>query len=641
MNTEFKFKVSAVDDTKKTFSGVKNNFEELIKKYKQFSDVGKTFGKGKDISNIENQFRKLFDNMKNFNRKSDEFKKRQGRKTGDMSQEALETTGGIVASEKKDVYIAEKMKQYGDKMRLQKSKDRKEEENFVKKIAKDKSKFDISNADNFKKSLKSSEEITSKMRNNIKGINTELSRVSHKKVEAIIKPVETREDVSRKIDTRKEIQHLKNQLTSAKKDFEMSETPESKKAGLLMNLGQTLPYAGAVIAGVGLTYKMAEIASQQFQKVVYSQLGAIQTLGGVGIFRGAVRPEFNLTGQQKGYLGGTSYLTGTQKADMMAAIAKQTSGRTGRNIKGIDEDIVYSLGRVSTMYGISPEQIGGYAGTLERFKTKKDTGRYQMLSTLGLAERTGMGGARFNEFLDNFTNAVKEGVTLGMDYSNDDLRRSLASLTRTSDEKLKVLAPSIMSASMSTFSQAARMEGGPGEAFTFQSVYRGLKQKLGREPTMFETQAQLAQGSPIENLKMVVEEAERLYGKSDIRNMMLMRLPEFRNVGPTQMNDTIKMIKNYEALGKSESEKKLAEVGILKLQRREALEKPALDVTYMPEISREMADLTQVNRDSLEATVKIRDTLIKGFQMIDNIIHKGTTGKNKVTSGNIVRKQGG
>jgi len=412
-----------------------------------------------------------------------------------------------------------------------------------------------------------------------------------------------------------------------------------------MNLGQTLPYAGAVIAGVGLTYKLAEIAAQQFQKVVYSQLSAIQTLGGVGTFRGAVRPEFNLTGQQRNYLGGTSYLTGTQKAEMMASIAKQTSGRTGRKIAGLDEDILYSLGRVSTLYGISPEQVGGYAGTLERFKTKKDTGRYQMLSTLGLAERTGMGGARFTEFLDNFTNAVKEGVTLGMDYSNDDLRRSLASLSRGSDEKLKALAPSILSSAMNTFNQAARLQGGPAQGFTFQAVYGGLKKKLRRTPSLLETQEQLASGSPIENLKFITDYVDMFYGKEGneaYKVHLYQQLPGFERLSsPKKVLEGVEIIKNYEALGKSESEKKLAEKGLQSILKREETLKPTLDVTAFDELTREMADLTQVNKDAVDATTKLRRVLSDGFNMLDKFIHKGTTGKNKVTSANVVRKQGG
>jgi len=111
MADELKFKIGAVDDTKKAFESAKKRAGEMLEKYKDLAKAGLTpSGEHKSLKKMENQFKKIVDQMKNAGKESQKMFRRPsgtaGRGAGLEGQisgaEAL-TTG------REDVFLASKI----------------------------------------------------------------------------------------------------------------------------------------------------------------------------------------------------------------------------------------------------------------------------------------------------------------------------------------------------------------------------------------------------------------------------------------------------------------------------------------------------------------------------------------------------
>jgi len=548
MADELKFKIGAVDDTKKAFESAKKRAGEMLEKYKDLAKAGLTpSGEHKSLKKMENQFKKIVDQMKNAGKESQKMFRRPsgtaGRGAGLEGQisgaEAL-TTG------REDVFLASKIGDLGKALKA--------------------------SSNTFKENMQSSSKEMEKIKSGAKDLGGIFKRIGIGGGGA---------------------------GTGAGIGGRTPIDVTNEQASALQEAGKTLPAVGIALAAVAGLYKVMSAMSNAFRQRAGAQMTGIQTLGYAGGGKGGFYEGDPLLGIQ-----------GAEKVNLMAAYARQTMGRTGEQF-GPAGSRVDKMMRAMATYGLSAGQVGGYAGTFDRFRKQEEIKNNTMMMSLGAAEEVGMGGARTVEFLDNVKSALSDAVYSGTKRSNKDIITSLMAFSSNSDERIKALAPQIMSASTTLFGRAAMMEGGAAESFAMQSVWNKMKREKQGPVSFFDVQKQMVR-NPLYGTKSMVEEAEKLFpGNKDLAALWLQKSGAFGRVQDVDvMKSIMESVKTFDA---SKSGKMTPEA--LAAKGEGVVESRLEKLTGAIELTK-----AQDVRDSNIALIGVNETMVKTTQELKTSI---------------------
>jgi len=498
MPGKLEFKISAVDDTQKAFTSASVRADKMLEQYKELSKAGLgPSGEIKGLKKMENQFKKISNEIKNMNKQLKPVS--GGRGTAGRSGAAVEsgvaTAGGMMTSEA-DVAIASKTREIGRSLQ----------------ISKDKTK-----------------EMAQSLQTGGKAFSNEIEKAK-KNMSSISRSAREMKGIGMGGGGRGGFGGGGGGGGGAIDigSFGAKQAQETGKATVI-------PFLGVALAAGAAAYLMGTKMASAYGQAGGQQIRGMQTLGRAG----GSRPG--------GFYAGYANLgiTGAEQVGMMSQYAKQT-GITGPDADSTYNKRMETMARISSAYGIGAGQVSGYGGTFDRYVRSENKRGSTMSQAIVTAEKTGMGGARLPEFLDAVKNSLEEAVANGSQVSNKELVNALGMMTSTSDQRLKSMAPGILQAGGGSFRQAAMFKGGASEAFAMEAVYAQMKRD-DPEATIWDARVQLSKGADVKNVKAMISGARRRSPGNEKRAAtMLQQLPMFSKISdPNQMLKVMKMIDTY------------------------------------------------------------------------------------------------
>jgi len=557
MSNEFKFKISAQDDSKKAINSSKKNLsdykKELLDLFKKSKNIESPFKNNeKYLKNISKEF-------KNINKAQNKFGS-TFKKINSSGEDLADTLKSV---NREDEVLAQKLTEKGKKLQSgiglkNEIKNQMSNENMLQK---QKPSSNIMKVD--KLEVK-----------NFKGGSGGGGNLS--------------KDISNKI--------------SDKIDKNLSDGLGKIGAGVGM-------VAGGFIAAIGVAYSVMSAKANAFRQEANQQIQGLQQVG-FGA-RGGIRGQKTAGGFYSGFQGvgpgGQSYfLTGKQQVEMMSEYARQT----GAGRKEI-ENMMYgsrggfSIGAAGQAYGLNPGQLAGQAGILQRFG-RGEQGLNTLMSAMAGAERSGMGGARMQEFLDAFQEAVTQGVMTGSQRTNRSMLSGLETLMSTNDERLKALAPEILKTSTQTMNQAAMLQGSPQSNFLFQAVLR-QRQKGGLNAGALDVSEQLASGSWLKNAQAALSYSQDMYGKNSPWSALTFSKGMGLNIAsPKAQQELARMIEE----GVGPGGKTLTQESFQsELQKRLQNTSRMIEETTKADYVESLHALSEANRDAAAAVNSLREVI--------------------------------
>ena len=294
-------------------------------------------------------------------------------------------------------------------------------------------------------------------------------------------------------------------------------------------LGTVGLVAGIAASVAGKLYSAASSRAEAFRSTGETQLGFLQTIG-TSRERSAIAG--GLSGFYEGGGSGAENWTGTQRLSYAAAIAKQT-GRSLEDIEIKDKGIM-SPSKTAVAYGMSPEQLGGYQGTMNRFGSGKYGIAPDMMGAVGMAGRSGMGGARLTEFLDNLHEGITTAVNLGTKEGWTSQLSTLGALTK-GDEVLKAMAPQLAASIRQVGAGAASLSGGTESSWMLQSLMsNGHSLKDARS---------IAANEPLEAAKSVIGSMNEVFGGDlDQRDLAVQKALGWKIADPDLLRQAVGLV---------------------------------------------------------------------------------------------------
>jgi hypothetical protein len=549
---ELKFKLSIIDTTKKQLASARDNFKNL---FKNISSSSKTdFGKA--TKDVENFYKTISKESK---------RAKVGRGGG-----ALEQTAGVLgAVNREDVALMQAIKEKG------KSLQERFRQKNVTEMTKDNSPL---------------------------GSNTQTTgQAKFHKISA------NELHVLKITGTGMRGGSVTGQTSSDKLREEMKDVSGTGKGG---GAGGALGKAGIVgaiaMAVIGTIYAAMSSRAEAFRTAANQQMAGIQSMG----FGSATGPAGLYTGFKSGNKGAMYGLTGAQQVEMMSAFSKQTGA--GRNQAESLMTGQNNLAQMQNAFGFNSGQLGGWAGTFQRFGQGK-SGMGMLQQSLQGAQNVGMGGARSEEFINDMQEALTQAVYSGSKRSFDDLDKSLGALMKTSDERIKVLAPQILQSSTQAMQQASLLKGGMGESYMYQSVAQ-MRRQRGESTTPEDISRQLSgksTGDWLKSMQDMITMTRKQYGGGYQGGVALSNLPGFENIKDV---DTINEIASQILGGGVQNKGDLSKI----LQGRlESIQQP-LAMTQMQDVRESTNTITEANKLCADAVFKFRDVIEKGIQSMTN-----------------------
>lgn len=370
-----------------------------------------------------------------------------------------------------------------------------------------------------------------------------------------------------------------------------------------MGAGMGIPLAGALVAGAGIGYQVMSAKAGAFRQQAQQQIQPLTQLG-FGAGEGGVDGFYRGT-EGTGPGGQQYFLTGQQQSRAMVEFARQTGSKKRGQIEDAITGGRLPLAAVGQAYGLDIAQMAGTAGTMQRFGAKGEKGTDQLIRSMGMAERVGMGGARQQEFIDAMQEAMTAGVQEGMQTSNAGLMQGLGTLMSTNDERLKAIAPEIMRSSTQVMGQAATLRGGAESNLAFQAIMNQM-QETKPGATIFDVQEQLADQSKwLENMQAILRESsKRAGGQEDFTALYFTRAIGKEIASPELRKELVNLIRSGAPdLSMADFEKEVA-------KRMESTSQ-MVGKTLKQDVIENLHSLSKANSDAADGVNALRETITK------------------------------
>jgi hypothetical protein len=575
---ELKIKLSIIDNTKKNLDKSKSNFKNFFKD---------SFSK--------DEKKKVDDYYKNIKKNQDKINQ-ENKRSGGLKGLGDTTTNTLKSLNREDTALMEAIRNKGKELKS------------YKKIDPDR--------------------MTDKDRREIEGFNNSTKSISNNtssKIDSInVNEIKVQKISGTGVEQQQYSSNYRQKKSSVSKidngigDFDSGKTQnEGLKEGI--KSGSLIPFVGIALAAAGAIYSVMSSRAEAFRGSANQQIGNIQSSG-----FGSNGPGGFYTGFQKAGYG----LTGSQNAEIVGQYTKQTGYNQSKTLQNMDID---KLAKLQNAYGFNAGQLGNWTGNLQRFGKGKN-GVDLLNQTMQTAQNAGMSGARSEEFINDMQEALTNAVMSGSKRSVDDINKSLGVLMKTSDERLKVLAPGMLQSAMQSTGQSAMLEGGAKESFIFQSVQAQMqKRNNGKEVSIESIQNQLNDNMQ-QTMLDVINQVESQFGKGTTSSAMMMhniglgfeKITDTRTI--KEMMSNIKQ--GYATSGVN---------GTIEGETTGRLEqnKESLFYTQFQDVRESVNTLTDANRLCAESVNKFRQALedsINGLYKTANSVLKFDQPKDSYSS---------
>jgi hypothetical protein len=391
---------------------------------------------------------------------------------------------------------------------------------------------------------------------------------------------------------------------------------QTKEEGLKEGLktGALIPIAGAVLAALGATYAIISSRGAAFTQAAKQQYGGLQTLGFSGngpggFYKGIRREDYGVTG--------------SQQVEMMASFARQT-GTNKQMLESLFQGNT-NFAMLQNAYGFGAGQLGQWAGNIQRFGQGKN-GRNGLLDVMQMGTNVGMGGARQEEFINDFQEAMTQAVYTGSSRSVTDLTKSLGTMMKTPDERLKALAPQALQSMMGSQMQASMLKGGVQESWRFQAVQYQLQKQYDKEGkgqrVKFEDIQDILDQKGTLAEKYLVQTMQEKFGKGTALSLMLSQFGEFKGGRKAVLSQAQNWL-----TGTPKTKTTIGE----EVSTRMEGTKEARYYTQMQDVRESTNILTEANKTAATVVDEFRDKIEQAIQKLTEFnVTLDDSGKNKM-----------